>query len=130
MIVEAHGVIRGREADRAGDEIFRRSGGKFFFSRSAFGDGDVAGGFDELFELFVGDFGGVHPEWVDVNAMDGEGVASRPRKSAKGIGLSGSAHGEFAAGNPDHAFGGGSWGLVGVGDGDAKGVAGFSGRIG
>ena len=57
--------------------------GKFLFRRRALGDGDVAGGFDELLELFVGDFRRVHPEAVHVNAMHGQRVARHAGQTAQ-----------------------------------------------
>ena len=93
-----------REDQRAGDELAPCGGvgvpgGNCLRISVAvdrlLGGGDVAGRLDERAELGVGDFGLVHPEPVDPDAVGG--LLVRPAEFGVG------AHRELAAGNPDHA---------------------------
>ena len=57
-----------------------------------FGEGDMAGRFDEILELPVGHRRPVDPEAVDTDAMDRRFFRVVPVR----------AHAESTAGNPDH----------------------------
>jgi hypothetical protein len=62
----------------ASHKILRGCSREFFFGGFDLGDGDVAGFFDELSELGVGDLGFVHPKPIDVDAVDGNSVVGDP----------------------------------------------------
>lgn len=70
VVVEFDGTGCGFEHRRACDEVFFGSCWEFLFGRFDFSNGHIPGGFDELAELSVGDFALVHPETIDVDAMD------------------------------------------------------------
>ena len=105
VIVERDGPRRRREHDRARDQVLWRRARKLRRRRRALGDGDVAGGFDELCELLVGDLGRVHPEAVDVDTMHRQRVAGHARQRAERLAFNMTAHRELAAGNPHHPVG-------------------------
>ncbi len=74
MIVERNRFLRRRKHDRTGDEVFLGCAGKLGRGGSALGDGHVARGLDERRELVVGHFVLIHPEAVDIYAMNWPGV--------------------------------------------------------
>ena len=84
---------RGRgEHDRARDELVGRRARSVLGPERALGDGAVVGRAHEPREVGVGDFGAVHPETVDVDAVNRVGVGERRLP----------AHRELASRNPDH----------------------------
>ena len=85
-------MARRREHQRAGIEHVRQRAGIILRIGRDFGEGDVAGGFDEFLELPVGHRRAVDPEAVDADAM---------RRRLFRIMLVRS-HAERAAGNEDH----------------------------
>src|SRR5581483_12292558 len=82
MVGQRNRMIRRREDDRTRHEILGRGSRKLFSARGALRDGDITGGADELRELFIGDFGFIHPEAIDLNAMDRLGVAAHCERAA------------------------------------------------
>lgn len=68
-----------------------------------FGEGEVAGGFDEGGELVVGDFGLVHEEAVHFDAADG-GFFGESFYAVGGLEAPGGAHFGDSAGNFRHPF--------------------------
>src|SRR4030095_1807427 len=74
MISEGNFVIGRRENDRARDQILCWRCWEFLLRRRAFGNRHVRCRSYELFELSVGDRGGVHPKSIDAHAMDWTGV--------------------------------------------------------
>ena len=92
--------------DRAGHQLLRRHAWKIRRVRLLLGHGDVARRFHKCGELLVGDLGLVHPESVHGGAVDGTRVRGRLHPNGiVHVGRILRAHGEFAAGNPDHALG-------------------------
>ena len=85
-------MTRRREHQRAGIEHVRQRAGIILRVGRDFGEGDVAGGFDEFLELPVGHRRAVDPKTVDADAM---------RRRLFRIMLIRS-HAERAAGNEDH----------------------------
>lgn len=113
VIVERHFAGRRTENDRPGNEGLCGSAGKLFGGGRAFGNRDVAGGFDEFVELFVRDFVFIHPKAVQRDEM---------LRHFIGIAVGG-PHVKRAAGNPDHAIGFAANGLL---DRHSVAEAGFS----
>ncbi len=68
-VVQRDGVVGPGEDNRTRDEILRGDARKILGARRALGRRDVAGGLHELREVGVGDFGPIHPETVDVDAV-------------------------------------------------------------
>ena len=113
VVVEFNGAVSGAKDGRAGNEVFGIGTGEFFDRWGDFGDGDVSRGFDKCFVLSVGHFGGIHPEGIDVDAVNGYGVIGDSGQTAEGFAAIVATHGEFSAGNPDHAVWGWSWSFFG-----------------
>jgi hypothetical protein len=74
MIVERHLMFGRRENDGTRDQVLGRSSGIIFDSRLPLRNGYISGCLDELGKLLVGDIGLVHPEAIDINAMNRTGI--------------------------------------------------------
>ena len=70
MIVQRNFMIRRRENNRAGDEVFSWRGRKFFLGWRPFRNRDIAGRLNEFLELLVRDRGSIHPESVHAHTVN------------------------------------------------------------
>ena len=102
-VAQIDGTPGRTEQRRPGHEQLGRRAGKVVGVRNLFRHRDVAGRLHELGERRVGDLGGIHPEAIDADAVDGLSVARDARQFADGVGGGFAAHRELTAGNPDHA---------------------------
>ncbi len=95
-----------REHGGARDEEVLRRARKVRGIEWTLGNRHVAGRLNEGRELRVGDLGGVHPETVNLDAMNGLRVARDPSHLAQRVGRRVTPHRKLPAGDPQHPGGG------------------------
>ena len=103
MIVKRDMRRRRREYDRPGHEILRRRIGKLRRRGRALGDCHITTGLDERCKLVVRDLGSIHPEAIDVDAMNRSRVEHGVVTAMRQLAWVDAADREFTARNPHHA---------------------------
>src|SRR5262249_1591880 len=96
LILEFDGMIWWGKNNRTGDQVLRRRSRIILHARLSFSNRHISSVFHEACELFVGYFGPVHPETVNVDTM--------PRTSIVHVILS-RTHPKLTARHPHHSAG-------------------------
>src|SRR5262252_182243 len=104
VIVEGDRMIRRREDYCARNEIFRRCPGKVLGLWLAFRHRVVFRGEHESRKFLIGHIGLFHPKRVDIDAVNGPGIASCLHSYFIHSRWILSAHREFTTWNPSHTF--------------------------
>src|SRR5215471_1179135 len=127
VIVKGDGMIRGRKDHRSRNQIFGRRAGKVLSLGLAFCHGNVFRSAHESRKFLIRHIGLVHPKCINVNAVDGPGIAGCLHSHYVHSRWVLSAHREFTTRNPDHAFRRLGDGGAGVGTGRKESSDGVGG---
>src|SRR5688572_32999416 len=104
MIVKRNRTGRRRENDGTCNEVFLRCVWEFLTRWLAFGNSHVTCCIDELRKLFISDFGRVHEERINIDAVKWASIVHRFVTAADHFGRVKRTHGKLAAGNEYHSF--------------------------